>query len=142
MKARLEQVSSGLVVPDTAVDLSALQDVIDNCKPDDNPPPSSPINVTIKLVHKAKIEESRLDKIDLSDAKIRLTLPKNMMQRQRDQTVAKAQGLASFMLQHGIADDVVRFVLGVRKLVPSNYPINWKLWLCVPRTARRPPLWW
>ena len=43
MKALLEQVSSGLVVPDTALDLTALQDVIDKCKPDPNPPPSSPI---------------------------------------------------------------------------------------------------
>ena len=69
-------------------------------------------------------------------------LSKNLSPRQRDQAVAKAQGLATFMLQHGIAEDVVEFVLGVHKLVPADYPINWKVWLCVPGTACRPPLWW
>merc|ERR1719174_3452653 len=55
VKALLEQVSSGLVVPDTAIDLIALQDVIDKCTPEEIPAPSSPTtcpNVTIKRVHK------------------------------------------------------------------------------------------
>ena len=82
VKKLLEQVSSRLVVPDSALDLTALQDVIDKCTPNEIPAPSTSSacpNVTIKLVSKSKIEESRLDRIELSEAKIRLTLPKNMM---------------------------------------------------------------
>ena len=117
VKALLEQVSSGLAVPDTALDLTALQDVIDKCTPRDDPAPSitSP-NVTIKLVSKAKIGESRLDKIALSAKKLRLTLSKDMTPRKRDLAVAKAQALTTFLLQHGIKDDAVQFVLGA---------INW-----------------
>ena len=62
-----------------------------------------------------------------------------MMPRQRDQAVAKAQALATFMVQHGIADNVVQFVLGVHKLVPPDYPINWKLWLRVSGAGRSVP---
>ena len=59
VKALLEQVSSGLAVPDTALDLTALQDVIDRCTPDDVSAPStssaSP-SVPMMLLSKAKIE--------------------------------------------------------------------------------------
>merc|ERR1719174_90627 len=41
-----------------------------------------------------------------------------------------------------MTEDVVQFVTSVHKLVPPDYPINWKLWLRVSRTDRRPPLWW
>merc|ERR1719331_431048 len=64
------------------------------------------------------------------------------MQEKEDQAVAKAQALATFMLQHGIADDVVQFVMTVHKLVPPDYAVNWNLWLSVSGTARCPPLWW
>ena len=143
VKKLLEQLSADFVVPDTALDLTALQDVIDKCTPRDDPAPSitSP-NVTIKLVSKAKIGESRLDRIALSAKKLRLTLSKDMTPRKRDLAVAKAQALATFLLQHGIKDDAVQFVLGVHKLVPPDYPLNWKLWLRAPKVARRPPLWW
>ena len=98
--------------------------------------------MTLTRTSEEKIEQSRLDTMGLSDAKIRVTLSKNTTPRQRDQAVAKAQALTTFMLQHGIPDKVVQFVLSVQKLVPPDYPIDWKLWLCAPATARPPPLWW
>ena len=60
----LQQHSAGLTIPDIALDLTALQHVIDKCTPDDNSPPSTPTAsplVTLTRISEDKIEQSRLD---------------------------------------------------------------------------------
>ena len=65
-----------------------------------------------------------------------------MTKRQQSGAVAKAHAMARFLMHHGIPDDIVGFVMGVRKLVPPKTKLNWRLWLRAPDKERRPPLWW
>ena len=78
------------MIPDKALDLTLLQDVIDKLSPVEipaHPASATCANASIKRVSNAKIEPSRLDKIGLSEQKILRSLPKDMSKPKRAQTV-------------------------------------------------------
>ena len=105
----LRNVTVGLAIPDKALDLAALQEMMDKCKPDKKPRPSASIAcpvTTMKPVTtpaQAPIKESQLAQLVLSSSALRSMLPKTMNNKQQSAMVTKVQGLARFLLHPGTA---------------------------------------
>jgi hypothetical protein len=143
----LKQVTASLEVPGEALDLAALQDIVNMCKKDMAPSALISTDCPVAIIKPVAkplqvLNKSRLKQLNVSKPELSAVLPTNMSPKKKDLAVAKAQGLADFLVHHGINDDVVRFVLGVQKIVPPDWGIDWKLWLCASDATRRPPLWW
>ena len=145
--AVLQKACAGLSIPEKALDLAAFKDVVELCKPKKQVQAPAASNgcplVTIQPIstpQKSPLKASRLAKVVLAPKDMRAMLPNKMVNGK--EFIDKVQGLARFLLHHGIPDDLIEFVVGVHMLVPPSCKINWGLWLCSPINAGRPPLWW
>ena len=143
----LQKACADLTIPEKALDLIAFKDVVELCKPKKQVQAPTALNgcplVTIQPIstpQKSPLKPSQLAKVVLDPKDMRAMLPKKMLNSK--EVIDKLQGLARFLLHHGISDDLIEFVVRVHMLVPPGCKINWSLWLCSPINAGRPPLWW
>ena len=158
--AVLKEKCADLTIPDSALDLAALANIVSlesgatrSVRPmklsrvtymvNDVvlPCPLISMNPTSKPTSSSS-DDSRLATLALSSTDIKASLPPSMTKRQQSGAVEKAHAMARFLMHHGIPDDIVSFVMGVRKLVDPETKLNWRLWLRAPDQERRPPLWW
>ena len=145
----LQKACVGLTVPDKAMDLQAFASVVRRCKATKKSPSRTTSNACpivaiqpITTPTSKPLTRSRLADIALPPADLRAILPDKMRDDVQDAVVATIEGLARFLLHHGITDDIAKFVVGVHTLVQPNFKMNWGVWLCCSDDDRRPPLWW
>ena len=145
--AVLQKACAGLTIPEKALDLTAFKDIVELCKPKKQVQAPTASNgcplVTIQPIsapQKNPLKASQLAKVVLDPKDMRAMLPKKMSNG--EELIGKVQGLARFLLHHGVPNDLIEFVVRVHMLVPPSSKINWSLWLCSPTNAGRPPLWW
>ena len=106
-----------------------------------NPTPLSaekPATTSVQI----PIYKKKLAHLQLSATALSPMFPKSMNKKERTAVLSKAEGLANFLIHHGMKDDVVQFVVGVHMLVPRRSRIDWSKWFSASKEDRRPPLWW
>ena len=99
-KTILQQVSACLHVPYSALDLDALQNIVNTCTVKQTVssaiPTTCPV-VTLKAIataSKVTTTEAHLKQLNISEPELRALLPKKLHQKKQDAAVIKAQGLA------------------------------------------------
>ena len=136
-----------LAIPAQAIDLECLNKLLQllkEPKQDKVKPTCPPVKIVADTTPTpAPIKDSRLNKLGLSAANLRAIMPKNMNNKMEVAAVAKAQGLARFLLHHGTSSDATKFVVTVHHLLSSkSVKIDWAQWFCSSDSHQCPPLWW